>query len=107
MENILRLEREIADIKADQAASHEQHKEIFRRLAEQGELLKSVQELALSVRDLASAQASMQTTVSGLCDDMDSIKSQPAKRWSKFVESAATALAGALVTFILAKLGVF
>ncbi len=106
MENILRLEHEIAELQVKQAAAEEQHKTIFQRLAKQDELLKSVQELALSVRDLANAQANMQSTVSGLCGDMDEMKAKPTKRWSKFVESAIVALAGAAVTFMLAKLGV-
>lgn len=105
MENILRLEHEIAELQAKQAAAEEQHKTIFQRLAKQDELLRSVQDLALSVRDLANAQSNMQTTVVGLCGDMDAIKARPTKRWSKFVESAIVALAGAAVTFILAKLG--
>lgn len=106
MENILRLEHEIAELQAKQAAADEQHKTIFQRLARQDELIKSVQELALSVRDLANAQASMQTTVNGLSDDMDSIKAKPAKNWTKFVEAVVIALAGALVTLVLSKLGV-
>lgn len=106
MENILRLEREIAELQAKQAAADEQHKTIFQRLARQDELIKSVQELALSVRDLANAQAIMQTTVNGLSDDMDSIKSRPARNWTKFGEAVVIALAGALVSFVLGKLGV-
>lgn len=106
MENILRIEREIADLQAKQAAAEEQHKTIFQRLAHQDELLKSVQELALSVRDLANAQACIQNTVTDLSNDMDSIKSKPARNWTKFVEAVVIALAGAMVTLVLNKLGV-
>lgn len=106
MENILRLEREIAELQAKQAAADEQHKTIFQRLARQDELIKSVQELALSVRDLANVQACMQNMVNALSNDMDSIKAKPAKTWTKFVEAVVIALAGAVVTFALSKLGV-
>lgn len=105
MENIIRLEHEIAEIKAHQAASEEQHKTIFRRLDKQDEMIESVQKLASSVERLTLKQESTQKKVDSLCDDMDEIKAKPGKRWEGIVQNAIYAAVGALVMYVLTRLG--
>lgn len=105
MENILKLEREISDIKADQAAAKEQHKEIFRRLDKQDEMIESVQKLASSVERLTLKQEGTQKKVDELCEDMDEIKAKPAKRWEGLVQNLIYAFGGALVAYIATRLG--
>ena len=105
MENIIRLEHEIAEIKAHQAASDEQHKTIFRRLDKQDEMIESVQKLASSVERLTLKQESTQKKVDSLCDDMDEIKAKPGKRWEGIVQNAIYAVVGALVMYVLTRLG--
>lgn len=105
MENIIRLEHEIAEIKAHQAASDEQHKTIFRRLDKQDEMIESVQKLASSVERLTLKQESTQKKVDSLCEDMDEIKAKPAKRWEEIVRNAICTVVGALVMYVLTRLG--
>ena len=105
MENIIRLEHEIAEIKAHQAASDEQHKTIFRRLDKQDEMIESVQKLASSVERLTLKQESTQKKVDSLCEDMDEIKAKPGKRWEGLVQNLLYAFGGALVAYVVARLG--
>lgn len=105
MENIIRLEHEIAEIKAHQAASDEQHKTIFRRLDKQDEMIESVQKLASSVERLTLKQESTQIKVDSLCEDMDEIKAKPGKRWEEIVRNAICTVIGALVMYVLTWLG--
>lgn len=105
MENIIRLEHEIAEIKAHQAASDEQHKTIFRRLDKQDEMIESVQKLASSVERLTLKQESTQKKVDSLCEDMDEIKAKPGKRWEEIVRNAICTVIGALVMYVLTRLG--
>lgn len=105
MENIIRLEHEIAEIKAHQAASDEQHKTIFRRLDKQDEMIESVQKLASSVERLTLKQESTQKKVDSLCEDMDEIKAKPGKRWEEIVRNAICTVVGALVVYVLTRLG--
>lgn len=105
MENLLRLEREIAEVKAHQAASDEQHKTIFRRLDKQDEMIESVQKLASSVERLTLKQDGTEKKLDGLCQDVDEIKAKPGKRWEGIVQNALFTAVGALVMYAVARLG--
>lgn len=105
MEDIIRIEREIADIQAKQAAADEQHRTIFRRLDKQDEMIESVHKLATSVERLTLKQDSIQSKVDNLCSDMDEIKAKPGKRWESIVEKVILAVVAALVGAALAKFG--
>ena len=106
MENILALEREMAEIKAKQAAADEQHKTIFQRLDKQDKMIESVHKLATSVEKLAMKQDAMETKLGNLCTDMDELKSKPAKRWESIVEKVIFTVVGALVAYVLARMGI-
>ena len=106
MENILALEREMAEIKAKQAAADEQHKTIFQRLDKQDKMIESVHKLATSVEKLAMKQDAMETKLGNLCSDVDEIKSKPAKRWEGIVEKVIFTVVGALVAYVLAQMGI-
>lgn len=105
MEDILRIEREISEIRAHQAAAEEQHKTIFRRLDKQDEMIESVHKLATSVERLTLKQDNIQTKVDDLCADMDEIKAKPGKRWESIVEKVILTIVGALVGAALVKFG--
>lgn len=105
MEDIIRIEREIADIQAKQAAADEQHRTIFRRLDKQDEMIESVHKLATSVERLTLKQDSIQSKVDNLCSDMDEIKAKPGKRWESIIEKVILAIVAALVGAALAKFG--
>lgn len=106
MDNILAIEREMADLKAKQAAADEQHKTIFQRLDKQDKMIESVRMLATSVEKLAMKQDTMETKLGDLCTDVDEIKSKPAKRWEGIVEKAIFTVVGAFVAYVLAQLGI-
>lgn len=105
MEQVLHIEREIADLKAHQAASDEQHKTIFSRLAQQDKLLESVHSLALSVSTLTAAQAQMDDKLDGVSKDLQEIKAKPVKRWESIADKVWLTLAGALIGALLAHFG--
>ena len=106
MENILQLEREIKDVSTRLATAEEQHKTLFNRLDRQEKMLDTVHKLALSVSELAHNLSAVQTKVDGLCEDVEEIKEKPGKRWEGLVEKVVFTIAGAVVTFALAKLGI-
>lgn len=107
MQDALQFERELNEIRAKQAAAEEQHKTLFNRLDRQEKMLDTVHKLALSVNELANKLGAMQEKVTGLCDDVEEIKEKPARRWNDLVEKALLTFVGALVSYVLSKLGVF
>lgn len=107
MDQILQIEREMNEIRAKQAAAEEQHRTIFRRLDQQDKLIESVNNLATSNQLLAAEQKRQGKRIDGLCEDVEEIKGKPAKRWEEMIEKALLTFVGALVSFLLAKLGVF
>lgn len=107
MEQALAFERELKDLTSRMAKAEEQHKTLFSRLDKQEKLLDTVHSLALSVNEIANKQENIQDKLDGLCDDMEEIKGKPAKRWEGLVEKVLYTVVGALVTYILAKAGIF
>ncbi|MBR3795717.1 MAG: hypothetical protein IKK34_06780 [Clostridia bacterium] len=105
MEQILRIEHELAEIKAHQAASDEQHKTIFTRLAQQDKLLESVHSLALSVSTLTAAQEQMDDKLDGVSKDLQEIKDKPGRRWEGLADKVWLTIAGALIGALLAHFG--
>lgn len=102
---VMRLEREISDVRSGQSAIAEQLKHVNERLDHQDKVLDTLNELALSVRDLTHAQAATNERVDNLCEDMDEIKAKPAKRWNSIVSKAIDVVVGALLMYLLVKLG--
>ena len=105
MENFLKLEREIAEVRENQREAKAQHAEIYRRLDKQDQMIESVQKLASSVERLTLKQESTQKKVDSLCEDMDEIKAKPGKRWEGLVQNLLYAFGGALVAYVAARLG--
>lgn len=105
MEQTLQIEREIKDLAMRLAAAEEQHRTLFNRLDRQEKMVDTVHKLALSVSELANKLGTVQDKVDGLCEDVEEIKDKPAKRWDGLVEKIIFTVVGALVTFVLAKIG--
>lgn len=105
MEQALNFERELADIRAKQAAADEQHKTIFRRLDKQDEMIESVHSLARSVDRLTQQQSDMRQQMADMSTDLDEIKSKPAKRWENVTMDVIKIVVAALVGFVLARMG--
>lgn len=105
MEQAIQIERELAEVKELQASHGERIKTLFNRIEQQDEMVKSVNALALSVRDLTNEQKCLQGTVAEMRKDVETIKAKPGKRWDSVVDKIIMAVVAALAGFVLAKLG--
>lgn len=101
MEQAIHFERELADIKAKQAAADEQHKTIFRRLDQQDKLIDTVNRLASAQDKLASMQGAMSARLDKACTDLEAIKAKPGKRWELIVVEALKLLVVAAVGYLM------
>ena len=87
------------------ATQKEQIKTLFNRVEEQKTLTESVHKLAMSLERLTSAQKGTADKVDELTDDVNELKSKPAKRWDSATTVVITAIITAVVTFILTQIG--
>lgn len=62
-------------------------------------------ELAKSVAVLAEQMKNMNNSVSVLTNEMEELKVKPSKRWDSLVDKVIWAVAGAVLAFLLAQLG--
>lgn len=92
-------------IATEQVRQGEQIKTLFNNVNDMKKLTESVYDLAASVKLLTSAQKTTEQKVDDLSDDMESIKSKPAKRWDSVVSLAITAIVTAFITYALTRLG--
>lgn len=100
------LERAVSELQQKFAAAEEQHKTLFRRIEKAEKLTDSVNELALSVRDLVNAQQSTDKKLTGLCSDVAEIKAKPAKKWETLVMDVIKLIVGGVVGYLLVKMGI-
>ena len=103
---MLTIEREIAENKKHIGALQEQVKTLFARTEAQQKLLETVNTLAMSVQKIAIGQEQITKDVGGLKKDMDQIKDRPRKRWDGVVDKVIYTIIGAVVAWLLAKVGV-
>ena len=87
------------------ARQSEQIKTIFNRLDENTKLTESVHKLATSVELLASSQKQTEKKVDALSDDVEEIKTKPAKRMDGVTSVIVTAVITAIITFVLTHIG--
>ena len=92
-------------IATEQARQGEQIKTLFNNVNDMKKLTESVYDLAASVKLLTSAQKTTEQKVDDLSDDMESIKSKPAKRWDSVVSLVITAVVTAFITYALTRMG--
>lgn len=104
MEKFLEIEREMSEIKSKQAAADEQHKNIFKQLDKQNQMIESFHALVRSVDRLTGQLAEMKGQVAGLRGDVEEIKNKPRKRWESIVEKVMFTVIGAVVMFMVNKL---
>jgi archaellum component FlaC len=74
---------------------------ITRRLEKLEGLTSSVQDLALSIRELATKQSAMEEKVDEVTNSVNELKAKPGDKWDKAVLAIMTAAIGALVTLIV------
>lgn len=94
----LEHERRLAAVEA--RASSNTH-----RLDKVEEQTEAINKLATSVAVMTERVSSTGDKVDVLVDDVQSLKGKPAKRWESLVEKALWAVAAAVITFLLSRLG--
>lgn len=99
------LEHRVNELEKTQAAAEEQHKTLFRRVANLEEEQKTMNAFAVSLEKLANAIGSTEKKVDGLCKDVEDMKAKPGKRWETLRMDALKVIVGGLIGFVLVKLG--
>jgi predicted nucleic acid-binding Zn-ribbon protein len=84
----------------------EQIKTAFNRIDDVKNLADSVHKLAVSVEVLTREQQSSNTKMDELAADVEEIKGRPAKKWDNVASTLLTVIITAVITFILAKIGI-
>lgn len=100
------LEQRVMDLEKEHAAAEEQHKTLFRRVANLEEEQKTMNAFAVSLEKLANAIGSTEKKVDGLCKDVDELKAKPAKKWETLAMDVLKVIIGGVIGFLLVKLGV-
>lgn len=98
-------ESELQEVFVELATQKEQIKTLFTRVDEQKTLTESVHKLAMSLERLTSAQENTAEKVDELTDDVDELKSKPAKRWDSVTTVVITAVITAVLTYIFTRIG--
>ena len=75
------------------------------RLDEMEKRQDDLEELTSTVKVLAVREENVENDVKEIKNDVKTLTSKPAQRWEKVVEITITIIVGALVGFILAKIG--
>lgn len=83
----------------------EQIKTCFDQIDETRSMAESVHKLATTVEILALELKSTNKKMDRLTQEVEEIKEKPAKRWDSVVGIFITAVATAIVTFLLTRLG--
>ena len=78
---------------------------MFQRLNKQAGLIEDIQELSSSVSVLANNMKSMLEEQQRQNKRLEELEKKPAKRWDAVVDKALMLLVGALLGYILIKLG--
>lgn len=94
----LEHERRLTDVEA--LAQH--NKEDIEQLKSSTE---AINRLATSMEVMATKQEQVATTVENLDHKVTALEEKPAKRWDSLVDKIIWAVAGAVVAFILTRIG--
>lgn len=66
---------------------------------------QTLHELVTSVRVMAEQMKNVNTNVQKLTNEVEDIKEKPAKRWDSLVNNIIWGVAGALLAFVFAQIG--
>ena len=66
----------------------------------------ALNELALSVKELATDQTNMKKDIIEIKTDVKALASVPSKRWEALVEKVVLVVVGAVIAFLLGKIGI-
>ena len=76
-----------------------------KRLDKLEEMTESIHSMATSMEKMALKQEAMNGSITKLTGDVETLKAEPGKKWRFVVEKALYFTVGAIVTFLLAKVG--
>ena len=83
------------------ARQTEQIKALSDRMGNLEKLTESVQRLAISLEQLTARQSATETQVTNISEDIEEIKTKPAKRWDTVVAAIISALIGAGIALLI------
>lgn len=89
------------NVEAELAAMKVELSNVNKRLDDQGALVESVHNLAISLERLTAAQQNTDVKVTNLSKDVEEIKSKPQKRWELVVTALITAAVSFLISGVL------
>lgn len=91
--------RELAETTARSKSNTKRLDEVEKEQKNQSKLITTVNELAIK-------QESMNENLVEMKDDIKVIKEKPAKRWDSVIDKISMTILGAIILFLLAKLGI-
>lgn len=100
------LHKNMCDLDERVTRHTEQIKTAFNRIDDVKNLADSVHKLASSVEVLTREQQLSNSKMDKLAADVEEIKGRPAKKWDNMASTLLTVIITAVITFILAKIGI-
>ncbi len=76
-----------------------------KRIDKLEETTEAIHSMALSLERMTNNQETMSKTLTKLTGEVETIKAEPGKKWRFVVEKALYFTVGAVVTFLVAKMG--
>lgn len=101
----LESEKRWSDLAVRMKAIEDTNEVMFQRLNKQAALMEDIQELSTSVSILANNMKSMLEEQQRQNRRLEELEKKPARRWESIVDKILMTVIGALLAFILIKLG--
>lgn len=101
----LESEKRWSDLAVRMKAIEDANEVMFQRLNKQAALMEDIQELSTSVSILANNMKSMLEEQQRQNRRLEELEKKPARRWESIVDKILMTVIGALLAFILIKLG--
>lgn len=83
----------------------DEHKRQNKRISDLEEKVEDIADLTTSVASLAQSIKQMATAQEKQGKRLEALEQKPAKRWDDFVDKIVWAVAAAVISFILARIG--
>ena len=99
------LGERVLELEKTQAAAEEQHKTLFRRVANLEEEQKIMHAFAVSLEKMATSVGNVEKKVDTMCKEVEDIKAKPAKRWETMGMKLLELLLAAVAGYMLSKMG--
>lgn len=86
-------------------AAESRSKSNAHRLDEVEKRQNNLEELVATVKVIAFRQENVESVVKGINNKVEELTNKPGRRWDALVDKAIWAIAAAVITFLLAKIG--